>query len=243
LRFEIRRHALAERERGGEIGRLHAFLRAQHALAVGHRHRAAQMQRAVAPYGVRGERHFATAAERARHRAFRLDRERGVFIVQRCEPRGEIGAVRANLDAERALPRCRQALGRIEQRTDARFQTETLQTRRREDDRRVLAAVELGETRIEIAAQRPHFEMRKARANHRLATQARRTDDAPRRQRIERCVMRRHESVARIFALHDGAEREAFGQFHRHVLERMHGEIGAAKEYSSIYSSVWNANV
>ena len=41
-------------------------------------------------------------------------------------------------------------------------------------------------------------------------------------------ILRRHERIARIFAFENRAEREAFGQFHRHVFERMHGEIGAA---------------
>ena len=50
-------------------------------------------------------------------------------VMQRREPRGEIGAIRANLDAERALPRRRQAFVGVEQRADARFEPEPLQTR------------------------------------------------------------------------------------------------------------------
>lgn len=74
----------------------------------------------------------------------------------------------------------------------------------------------------------PHLEVRKAHADHRFAAQARRANDASFRQRRERFVVWRHEGIARIFALENRAEREALGQLHRHILERMHGEIGAA---------------
>ena len=40
--------------------------------------------------------------------------------------------------------------------------------------------------------------------------------------------MIRHERVARIFARGDRREREAIGHVHRHILERMDREIGAA---------------
>lgn len=150
------------------------------------------------------------------------------MIVQRREPRGDIGAARGDLDAERALPRGGQAVVDVEQRADPRGEAETLEARGGEDDRRVIAAVELREPRVEIAAQRPHVEPRMARAQHRLAAQARRADDGARRQRVERRVIVRHERVARILAAHHRREREAFGQRHRHVLQRMHGEIRAA---------------
>jgi hypothetical protein len=35
-------------------------------------------------------------------------------------------------------------------------------------------------------------------------------------------------SVARVFALQHGGQRKAFRQLHRHILERMHGQVGAA---------------
>jgi hypothetical protein len=67
------------------------------------------MQYAVAPVGIGGERHFATAAERARHHPLSLDSRRRRFMVQRREPRGEIVAAGADLDTQRALPCGRQA--------------------------------------------------------------------------------------------------------------------------------------
>ena len=36
------------------------------------------------------------------------------------------------------------------------------------------------------------------------------------------------ECIARIFALADAGQHEPVGQVHRHILERMHGDIGAA---------------
>ncbi len=148
--------------------------------------------------------------------------------MQRREPCGELRAVGANLDAERALARRGQTVFGIEQRADAIGETQALQTCRGQNDRRVLAAIELGEPRIEIAAQRPHIEMRIAHAQHRFTPQARGADHGTGRQRGERIVLVGHERVARILALHDGRQREARRKFHRHVFQRMHREVGAS---------------
>ncbi len=51
---------------------------------------------------------------------------------------------------------------------------------------------------------------------------------APLRQVFEAGEARADEGIAGVFALQHGTEREAGGQFHRHVLERMHGQVGAA---------------
>ncbi len=45
---------------------------------------------------------------------------------------------------------------------------------------------------------------------------------------LERRIVWRDERIARILAFENRAEREAVGQFHRHVFQRMHGEIRAA---------------
>ncbi|MGF6740317.1 hypothetical protein OKW47_004063 [Paraburkholderia atlantica] len=149
-------------------------------------------------------------------------------MMQRREPCGEVRAIGANLDAERALSRRGQTILGIEQRADTIGETETLQPGRGQNDRRVVAAIELGESGIEIAAQRPHVEMRIAHAQHRLAPQTRGADHGTGRQRGERVVLIGHERVARVLALHDGGQRETGGQLHRHVFQRMHREVGAA---------------
>lgn len=185
------------------------------------------MQRAVAPRGIRRERHLATAAKRARDHALSFDGGCGVVVMQRCEPCREVRAVGANLDAERALPAAATVVG-IEQRADALAQTQTLQAGCGQNDRRVIAAIEFRQTRVQIAAQRPHFEVRITHAQHGLAAQAGGADHGAGRQCGERVVLVGDQRVARIFALHDGGQRKAFGQLHRHVFERVHGEVRAA---------------
>lgn len=228
MRLEFVGHGAAERERIGDAHDGPALLGGQHALAVGRRHAARQVQLARAPHRMRGERHLAAAAERARHHPLGLDRERGLRVVQRCEPRGDVVAVRSDFDAERALARGGRARVDVEQRADPRFEAEALQAGGRQDDRRVIAAIELRQARVEAGAQRQHVQVRVARAQHRLAAQARRADHGAGRQRVERRVVVRHERIARVLALHDRGKREAFRQRHRHVLQRMHGEIGSA---------------
>ena len=161
----------------------------KHAPSIGRRDDTAQMQRAVVPGRIGRERHFATAAERTRHHAFRFHSRGGMFVMQRREPRGEFSAIRANLDAERALTRGGQTVFWIEQRADTLAQTQTLQTGGSQNDRGVVAAIEFRQTRIEIAAQRPHFEMRVTHAQHRFAAQARRADHGAGRQRGKRIVI------------------------------------------------------
>ena len=37
----------------------------------------------------------------------------------------------------------------------------------------------------------------------------------------------RNERIVRVFAFADGGQHETFRQIHRHVFQRMHGEVGA----------------
>ena len=57
--------------------------------------------------------------------------------------------------------------------------------------------------------------------------QAGRSDPRTSGQARETEKMVGYEGVARVFALADRREREAFGQVHRHILERMDGKVGA----------------
>ena len=98
---------------------------------------------------------------------------------------------------------------------------------RREHDRVVLAFVELAQPRVEVAAQRLDLHVRTQRAQLHDAPQARGADARAVRQFVERRVARRHEGIARVFALEHRGELEAFGQLHRHVFQRMHGELRA----------------
>jgi hypothetical protein len=40
-------------------------------------------------------------------------------------------------------------------------------------------------------------------------------------------MVRRDPGVARVLALHHATQRKAVRQFHRHILERVHGDVGA----------------
>ena len=89
-------------------------------------------------------------------------------------------------------------------------------------------AVELGQTRAHIAANGLHDEVRELRAQHQLAAQTGRADNAARRHGFKRLEFGAHKGVARILALADGCQGKSFGQFHRNILQRMHRQISAA---------------
>ena len=143
--------------------------------------------------------------------------------------RAHVVAVVADLDAERALARRRQADGRIEQAADAPAQAQAFQARGGQHDGVVVAAIELAEPGVEVAAQRLDRQLRMARADLRLAAQAGRADGA-RRQLGQRGVGVGDEGVARVGALEHGAQLERGLQIDRHVLQGVHGQIGAAVE-------------
>ncbi len=151
-------------------------------------------------------------------------------MVERREPGGDIGAVGQCLDAERALPRRRQRLLGRDGGADARGQPEACQSRGSQDDGVVFAAVELAQARVEIAAQAGDGKVRILRMDLGLAPQARGADDCAGRHVVERGVLVRHEGIQRHLALAGGDQREALRQHHRHVLHRMHRDVGAAVE-------------
>ena len=94
--------------------------------------------------------------------------------------------------------------------------------------------VELAQPRVDVSAQRQDRQQRIALAQLRLAAQARRSDARAARQPGEIEIVIGHERVARILALGDRREREAVGHVHRHVLQRMHGEVGAAVRHRQL---------
>ena len=106
-------------------------------------------------------------------------------------------------------------------------QPEPLQPGRGEQDRVVVAAVELGEARLDVAAQRGELQARVARRDLRGAAQAGGAHARPRRQRAERGVAVGDEGVARVLALEDRGQHETGRQPGGHVLHRVHGQFGA----------------
>ena len=106
-----------------------------------------------------------------------------VSPVGKRQQRGDdVGAIGAAFERERALPDGGQAVLRIEQRRDPLAEAQPLQTRGGEDDRVVLALVELAQPRVDVAAQRHDRQQRIALAQLRFAAQARRADARAARQ-------------------------------------------------------------
>jgi hypothetical protein len=113
-------------------------------------------------------------------------------------------------------------------RADARAQPQPLQAGSGEDDGVVIAAVQFGKPGVEIAAQARHHKLRIAAAKLCLAPQAGSADHRSRGQCIQSVEFVGDEGIARVLALQDRGQGEACGQIHRHVLGRVHGQIGAA---------------
>ncbi|MNN14774.1 hypothetical protein D3C81_1278540 [compost metagenome] len=149
-------------------------------------------------------------------------------MVERRQPCGQLGAAGWGLDAKRALPGSRQRRFNGDQRADAVIQAQALEPRGGQDDGAVFAAVKLAEPRVEVAAQRLDHQVRIAGAQQGLAAQAGGADHSAGRHLVERGEAVRNQCVARVFALHHRGQREAGGQFHRHILERMHRQVRAA---------------
>ena len=147
---------------------------------------------------------------------------------QRAQRGQQVGAVSAHFNAQGALPGSGQHLGGLKRLADACGQPQPFQARRRQHDGRVLTFVELAQARVQIAAQRFNLQIRPQRLQQHQTAQARRADDSALRQIRQRGKLIRHQRVARVFALQHAGQRKAVGQVHRHVFERMHGDVGAS---------------
>jgi len=93
---------------------------------------------------------------------------------------------------------------------------------------RMIALVEAMQPGVDVAAQRLDAKLWMALAQLGLAAQAGGSDRASCRQLVERSILRRDESVARILARHDRSQGETLRDVHRYVLERMRREIRTA---------------
>jgi hypothetical protein len=106
-----------------------------------------------------------------------------------------------------------------------RLQAQALQAGSRQHDGVVLAFVKLAQAGVEVAAQRLNAQIRTRRAQQGHTAQAGGADHGALRQGRQAGVLRRDKGIARIFALHHAGQRKPFGQVHRHILERVHGQI------------------
>src|SRR2546428_679496 len=144
------------------------------------------------------------------------------------------GVVRAHLEPERALPRRGHHLQRIEPRGDLAPELEPLEPRPREQRgvESVASGLHLLHSRRHIAAERHDLEVGTEVAELRDAPQARGPDPAAGRELGDRddAVQTGHQRFGRIGPGRHGAQREPIRQARRQVLERVHGDVDAARE-------------
>ena len=179
---------------------------------------------------VRAERGLAVAFERHHHAPLRGDAAARRFVVQRGEERFGQLVVVAALDSERALPDRRQRDLGLENPGRAMLETEPDEPGAREHDGVALAFVHLAEPGVDVAAHRDDLEIGTRRAKADCPTQAARADLGALGELLETAVLRRDEHITGILSRRDAGDEEAGGKYARHVLDGVHGKIGAALE-------------
>ena len=107
-------------------------------------------------------------------------------------------------------------------------QTQALEAGGGEQDGVVLAFLKLAQASVDVAAQGVDIQVRIDRAQLRLAAQTGSADAGAGRKIAQTRVLARNESVPRVLPLRDGDQLETGGQVHGHILDRVHGEVGAA---------------
>ncbi|EWS54435.1 hypothetical protein X551_02751 [Methylibium sp. T29] len=179
---------------------------------------------------MRRQRHAAAAAQCTRDRALRMHRQPARLVRQRPQGgpqrRMALGRIGPQLDAERPLARGGDHRVGLEHAADALGQTQALQADSSQHDGVVLAFVELAQAGVEVAAQRLDAQVGPAGAQLAQPPQARGADHRAGRQRGQVGVAWGDPGVTRVLALQHRGEHETDGQVHRHILQRMHREVG-----------------
>jgi len=198
--------------------------------AIGAGDETSQPQLPSADHRVGTQRHLAAAGQCACDCTLGQHAGGSIGIDQGLQPGNDIGPRRQAFDTERALSGGRQRhLGR-HHRADALAQSEPGQPGRGEDDCVVLAFVELAQTGVEVAAQAGHGKEGILRMDLRFAAQRGRPHHSPRGHVRQAVVAIGDEGVERNLALRDAGQHELIAHHHRHVLHRMHGDVGAPIE-------------
>ena len=155
-------------------------------------------------------------------------------VIKRGEQRHQPRIATIALHRHRALRRGRQPLRRLQARDDALAQTQTLQAGHGQHDGVVATVVEFGQPGVDVTAQVEQFQVRSQRAQLRLATQRRGPDPRTDRQRVQRGVQVGDEAIGWIVAGQHRRQREGFVQFHRHILQRVHGAVGLTAQHGQL---------
>ena len=150
----------------------------------------------------------------------------GIGMVQRRQQGMDLAVGGAALDPHGALAASRQAVFGADRGTDATLEAETNQPGGSQDDRVVLAGIQLGQTGINVATEELDFQVGAARQQLGLTAQTGSADHATGRQRIEIGVGVGYKGITRVFPFADAEQTEAGGEIHRHILHRMHSDVG-----------------
>ena len=102
--------------------------------------------------GVSRQRNLARPAQHPRHCALGRDACKRYGTRQGTKPLAHIVAVVTDLDAQSALPGSRQTLVWLEIATDSLAQAQAFQAGSRQDNRVIVAAIQLTQASIEITA-------------------------------------------------------------------------------------------
>jgi hypothetical protein len=120
---------------------------------------------------VGSDRNLAAALQVARQGALGADATCGVGIVERRKQRGDARIAGAIFDRDRALRGGRQPFRWFQPAADTAGFAESVESGAGEDDRVVVAGVELVQARADVAAQVEHCQIRTQRAQLRLSPQ------------------------------------------------------------------------
>ena len=147
-------------------------------------------------HAISSDRHRAAAMQVQIHCAFGADAAKRRRVAERCEQRRRQRVAGAAFDGDRTLRGGRQPLRWCQSCADARAETEPIEPGAGEDDRVVVADVELGKTRIDVAAQIAQIEIRTQRTQLCLPAQRRCADACAFWQLIEPRVVIGTSSIA-----------------------------------------------
>src|SRR2546421_2213492 len=135
-------------------------LAAQHPSSVATCNQPAQPQLVVLPNAQRGEGRVTTTSETLTKGTLGRGRKRRLGVREQREYGDYVGAIGAAFQRQRALADSGQTVVGIEQGGDATRVAQALETGGSENDRRILAVVQLLQPRVHIAAKRLDVEPR-----------------------------------------------------------------------------------
>ena len=196
-------------------------------LAIGRNDERDDDQRFAVQVSMRSHGRLASATERGQHGTFGGDPGPCLGMLQALGDLKRGIAIVARLHRQRALAHGWTHHAGIEEFRDSIFQSQTPQSGRGENDGIVAAFIQFAQPGIDVAAN--VFDLQIGPASSKLRGAAQRTSSyaSARGQILEGAA---YQSIAWIFALRDGGQRQALRQIGGHVFQAMYGQIDRASE-------------